>query len=96
MTRLDSMAFGGEVHSLFMNGDCLINIKMSLEYSNWPKKELKKELPKLFRQSGLSACPLGVRCRDSVATAIADIFRNNGISMGRDLAKVLKIFEKID
>jgi hypothetical protein len=34
--------------------------------------------------------------RISVATAIADVFRNNGISMGRNLAKILKIFEKID
>jgi ADP-ribosylglycohydrolase len=34
--------------------------------------------------------------RSSVATAIADVFRNNGISMGRNLAKILKIFEKID
>ena len=33
---------------------------------------------------------------DSVATAIADIFRNNRISVGRNLAKILKIFEKID
>jgi flagellin-specific chaperone FliS len=32
----------------------------------------------------------------SVATAIADIFRNNRISVGRNLAKILKIFEKID
>jgi hypothetical protein len=32
----------------------------------------------------------------SVATAIADVFRNNGISVGRNLAKILKIFEKID
>jgi hypothetical protein len=32
----------------------------------------------------------------SVATAIADVFRNNGISMGHNLAKILKIFEKID
>jgi hypothetical protein len=32
----------------------------------------------------------------SVATAIADIFRNNGIIMGRNLAKILKIFGKID
>jgi hypothetical protein len=32
----------------------------------------------------------------SVATAIADIFRNNGISVGRNLAKILKIFEKIN
>jgi hypothetical protein len=31
----------------------------------------------------------------SVATAIADIFLNNGISVGRNLAKILKIFEKI-
>jgi hypothetical protein len=34
--------------------------------------------------------------RASVATAIADVFRNNGISMGRNLAKILKIFEEID
>jgi hypothetical protein len=32
----------------------------------------------------------------SVATAIADVFRNNVISVGRNLAKILKIFEKID
>jgi hypothetical protein len=32
----------------------------------------------------------------SVATAIADVFRNNGISVGRNLAKILTIFEKID
>jgi hypothetical protein len=32
----------------------------------------------------------------SVATAIADVFRNNGISVGRNLAKILKIFEEID
>jgi hypothetical protein len=28
--------------------------------------------------------------------AIADVFRNNGISVGKNLAKILKIFEKID
>ena len=28
--------------------------------------------------------------------AIADIFQNNGISMGRNLAKTLNIFEEID
>jgi hypothetical protein len=32
----------------------------------------------------------------SVATAIADVFQNNGISVGRNSAKILKIFEKID
>ena len=32
----------------------------------------------------------------SVATAIADFFRNNGISVGRNLAKILTIFEKIE
>jgi hypothetical protein len=32
----------------------------------------------------------------SVATAIADVFRNNGINVGRNLARILKIFEKID
>ena len=31
----------------------------------------------------------------SVAMAIADIFQNNGISVGRNLAKILKLFEKI-
>jgi hypothetical protein len=34
--------------------------------------------------------------RTSVAMAIADVFRNNGISVGRNLAKILKIFGKID
>jgi hypothetical protein len=33
---------------------------------------------------------------DSVATAIADIFRNNGISMGRNLDKISKLFENMD
>jgi hypothetical protein len=33
---------------------------------------------------------------DSVATAIADVFQNNRISMGRYLAKIFSIFEKID
>jgi len=28
--------------------------------------------------------------------AIADIFRKNGISMGRNLSEILKIFERID
>ena len=32
----------------------------------------------------------------SVAMAIVDIFWNNGISVGRNLAKILKIFEKIN
>jgi hypothetical protein len=32
----------------------------------------------------------------SVATAIADVFQNIGISVGRNLATILKIFEKID
>jgi hypothetical protein len=32
----------------------------------------------------------------TVATVIADVFQNNGINMGRNLAKILKIFEKID
>jgi hypothetical protein len=27
--------------------------------------------------------------------AIVNVFRNNGISMGRNLARILKIFEKI-
>jgi hypothetical protein len=33
---------------------------------------------------------------DSVATAIANIFQNNGISMGRNLDKISKLFEKMD
>ena len=32
----------------------------------------------------------------SVATAIADVFRKNAISMGRKFAKMLNIFDKID
>jgi hypothetical protein len=40
--------------------------------------------------------PFAIPPTTSVATAIADIFRNNGISVGRNLAKILKIFEKID
>jgi hypothetical protein len=32
----------------------------------------------------------------SVAVAIADVFRDNGISVGMNLAKILKILEKID
>jgi hypothetical protein len=32
----------------------------------------------------------------TVATAIADVFQNNGITMGRNLNKIWKIFEKID
>jgi hypothetical protein len=34
--------------------------------------------------------------RVSVATAIADNFRNNGISVRTNLAKILNIFEEID
>ena len=33
---------------------------------------------------------------NSVATAITNILQNNGISVGRNLAKILTIFEKID
>jgi hypothetical protein len=33
---------------------------------------------------------------NSVAMAMADIFQNNRISVGRNLAKISKIFEKID
>ena len=32
----------------------------------------------------------------SVATAIADVFRKNGISVGYKFTKMLKIFDKID
>jgi hypothetical protein len=35
-------------------------------------------------------------CKASVAMAIADVFRNNGISVGSNSARILKIFEKID
>ena len=37
---------------------------------------------------------LAVLC--SVATAIADVFRKNGINVGRKFAKILKILDKID
>ena len=33
---------------------------------------------------------------DSVATAIADVFQKNAISMGKKFSKMLKIFDKID
>ena len=33
---------------------------------------------------------------DSVATAIADVFRKNGINVGRKFAKIMKILDKID
>jgi len=62
MTRLDSMAFGGEVHSLFMNGDCLINI-------------LAKFLPMLiplFRKT--SAIAVATLCRDCLVN-INKVFR---------------------
>jgi hypothetical protein len=32
----------------------------------------------------------------SVATAIADVFRKNAISMGNKFTKMLRIFDKID
>lgn len=32
----------------------------------------------------------------SVATAIADVFRKNGINVGRKFAKIMKILDKID
>jgi hypothetical protein len=46
----------------------------------------------------LFASQLGCQCSSliSVATAIADVFRNNGISVGMNLSKILKIFGKID
>ena len=47
------------------------------------------------KQNAISCC-LRVVCVISVATAIADIFRNNGISVGNNLGKILKKFEKID
>ena len=39
---------------------------------------------------------LASKPQSSVATAIADVFQNNGISMGRNLAKISNIFEEID
>jgi len=32
----------------------------------------------------------------SVATAIADVFRKNGINVGRKFARIMKILDKID
>jgi len=32
----------------------------------------------------------------SVATAKADVFRKNGINVGRKFAKIMKILDKID
>ena len=32
----------------------------------------------------------------SVATAIADVFRKNGINVGRKFAEIMKILDKID
>jgi len=32
----------------------------------------------------------------SVATVKADVFRKNGINVGREFAKVMKILDKID
>jgi len=32
----------------------------------------------------------------SVATAIADVFRKNGINVGRKFAKIMKILDQID
>jgi len=32
----------------------------------------------------------------SVATAIADVFRKNGINVGRKFVKIMKILDKID
>ena len=33
---------------------------------------------------------------DSVATAIADVFRKNEINVGRKFAKIMKILDQID
>jgi hypothetical protein len=55
--------------------------------------------PELYEQvqyQGLATYGSQSIASNSVATAIADVFRNNEISVGRDLAKILKIFEKID
>ena len=38
----------------------------------------------------------GVWPQASVATAIADVFRKNAISVGNKFTKMLKIFDKID
>ena len=36
------------------------------------------------------------RLETSVATAIADVFRKNGINVGRKFAKIMTILDKID
>ena len=36
------------------------------------------------------------RVSTSVATAIADVFRKNGINVGRKFAEIMKILDKID
>jgi hypothetical protein len=44
-----------------------------------------------------TACGCLVMCVTvSVATAIADVFRKNGINVGRKFAKIMKILDKID
>jgi hypothetical protein len=47
-------------------------------------------------QSQQSSTFLNFPTTVSVATTIANVFRNNGISVGRNLAIILKIFEKIN
>jgi hypothetical protein len=53
-------------------------------------------VPKLLDYCIISRYKTSNNALHSVAMAIADVFRNNGISMGRNLAKILKIFKKID
>jgi len=44
----------------------------------------------------LSSSLAAVLMPASVATAIADVFRKNGINVGRKFAKIMKILDKID
>jgi hypothetical protein len=61
------------------------------------ESQTRSELLKVKRNQILLVFLLCTRdIYTSVAMAITDIFRNNGISVGRNLAKILKIFEKID
>ena len=49
-----------------------------------------------FRSLSATLCDSYWGLSSSVATAIADVFRKNAISMGRKFAKMLKIFDKIN
>ena len=61
------------------------NSIIEAKWCKWPKK----------RAPNQTTANVKVICA-SVATAIADVFRKNAISVGRKFAKMLKIFDKID